>query len=100
MNESEIGEIERQLEEIDRQIADLQRKREAVLFSDEEYAAYLEQYKAFYEDEPLSIREYYRLSQELDKINEEIMAAEKDEFENVWRKHNKRLAHLERMLVA
>lgn len=95
-----IEAIEKELAEIDSEIAALRQKREDVLYNDDEYACYLEQYEAIYEDEPLSIRQYYELSNELDQINEEIMAACSEDFEEVWQKHRKRLTCLERLLAA
>ena len=99
-NEECIAQIEARLAEIDAEIAGLIAEREVVLFSDEEYASYVEHYQAHYDDEPLNIREYYGLDEELSTLNDEIMAADDEHFDEVWRKHENRLRYLERKLAA
>lgn len=94
-----IERIELELAEIDKRIAALQRRRGEVLWQDAEYADYVEQYRAYFTDEPSSIRSYYKFSAELEKICQAIRQAEPNAQE-IYRQHGNRLAYLERVLAA
>jgi predicted RNase H-like nuclease (RuvC/YqgF family) len=99
--ENRIVAIETTVAEIDATIARLQQEREAAMLSDEEYASYVEHYRAFYADEPLPIREYYTKMAEIEQINSEFDKAKKvEDFEALWHKYAKRLDELERALAA
>jgi len=94
--EERIATVETRIGDIDAQILWLRKEREEVLRSDEEYADYLDDC----DHEPLSIRAYYQKMAELDGMNEEIMAADGEEFERLWSKYGDRIARLERLLCA
>ena len=94
-----IREIEDEVRCIDRGIAWLQRRREEVLMSDEEYVGYVEQYQAYYDDDPLPIGRYYEKVEELEAISRLFNKPEAD-IEALWDKHGKRIAELERVLAA
>jgi hemerythrin-like domain-containing protein len=99
--ENRIAAIETTVAEIDATIARLQQERENALLSDEEYASYVDQYSSVYDDEPLSIREYYLKVAELEQINSKFDKAKREEdFEALWDKYAKRLQELERVLAA
>ena len=94
-----VEKLEHELSRIGREIRRLEQEREEALLSiDEEYAAYIEHYRAFYNDEPLSPRQYYEKMAELEAINAEWVAGQ--DYEELWRKHKDRLQYLERVLAA
>jgi len=95
-----VERIERQLAEIDEQIITLETQKAKTLLNDEEYAGYIQAYQAYYDDEPLTIREYYRYMDELQAINRDFKEAGQEGIEECFRKHGKRLQELERMLAA
>lgn len=72
-NLENVERIEDELHRIDSAIAALKTERAAVLRSDEEYAGYLDDYEAYYDDEPLSIRSYYMCAARLDMLNKQAM---------------------------
>lgn len=55
----EVELYRRKIRRIDERIAKLETEREEVHNSFEDYAGYCQHYRAYYEDEPLGIREYY-----------------------------------------
>ncbi len=95
-----IAAVETKLAQIGEKRAELRQQYDEVLNSDEEYADYRERYFAYYQGEPMSIRKYYEISTEYHELNERIMAADNEEFERLCDKYDKRLAELERLLIA
>jgi len=83
------------------QIATLEQEL-ANLYSaeDEGYANYLTAYRSHYSDDPLSIRRYYELSEEMDEINTVISQADEHDFDDLWHRFGNRLQYLERVLAA
>jgi len=76
----------------------LQRQREAILRQDAEYAAYLDAFAERGEGEPMSIRLFHKFSAEMDRIGARIQ--EGGDSELMWRRHGKRIAQLEKLLLA
>ena len=60
---------------------------------------YVEQYQAYYDDDPLPIGRYYEKVEELEAISRLFNKPEAD-IEALWDKHGKRIAELERVLAA
>lgn len=99
MGKENIDRIEKELAGIDAKIRELEILRDDVLLSDEEYASYVENYQAYYNDEPLSIRDYYRYMDELMEINGKMGHRDAD-IESLFRQYGERLQYLERRLSA
>lgn len=97
-----IEEIEARVAQIDAEIERLQRERRQILLSDEEYACYLEHYGQWYDDEPCSLREYYRLMAELETINAKFDKPNLGErgYDDLFHKYGERIKFLERKLAA
>jgi len=102
-----IQEIELAMAEIDIQIRALEAEKQEVLESDEEYASYVEHYRYWFDDEPLTIRQYYDALAELREINAQFDAVtpehhrdlQNPEYDRLYRKHRSRLLHLESRLA-
>ena len=76
----------------------LQKQREAILRQDAEYAAYLDAHAERGEGEPMSICLFHRFSAELDRISAQFQ--EVADYEAMWQRHRKRIAQLEKLLLA
>jgi hypothetical protein len=76
----------------------LERAKEEVLREDEEYGDYLDQYLAFYNDEPLPIRVYYQNTEELNHLCQLYTAKDAD-FEALDLLYSNRIQYLERVLA-
>lgn len=100
MNLETIERIENQLAEIDDEIRRLELEKDKIIEGDEEYSNYLAAYQSYYDDQPLTIREYYHRMAELEAINQEFKESGPDNIEALMRKHGKRLMQLERCLAA
>ena len=102
--QEKVARLDAELKQIDAEIRQLQTQRDAVLRSDEQYADYLTAYESCYNDEPLTLREYYEHMAALDAINAEFNAidaqTQSDAFDELWRKHEHELQYLERRLAA
>ena len=92
--------VEAKLAEIGEKRAELRQQYDEALNLDEEYADYRERYFSYYQGEPMSIRKYYEIATEYEELNGRIMAADDEEFERLCDKYDKRLAELERILIA
>lgn len=103
MNEKQleiVEHVESQLRDIARREAELEREREAVIANSGEYADYIKQYQAQYDDgEWLHIRAYYEKLARLDEIGALFRAPGAD-HEALWREYRHEIEHLERVLAA
>jgi hypothetical protein len=110
--EKVVVEFGAKLSRLDSAIADLENQRDQLLESfDEQYAGYRNHYSAYYDDEPLSIREYYEAANEFDELMERWNVLHRgldhndpdvdySEIEEFDKKTAGRFAHLERVLGA
>jgi len=76
----------------------LQKQREAILRQDAEYAEYLDAFAERGEGDPMSICLFHRFSAELDRISAQFQ--EVADYEAMWQRHRKRIAQLEKLLLA
>jgi len=97
--QTDIAIIEEQIQAIDAHIAALKFDRLAILRSDPEYADYLDNYSAHYDDEPLTIREYYMYMARLETLNKAAMQ-ELEDTGTISAKTLNQIAPLERRLGA
>jgi len=107
-----VSEFEKKLSSIRDKIALLEVQREALLETfNEDYAGYLNHYAAYYDDEPLTMRQYFEAINEWDQLMEQWNELHKgidhndpdvdySEIEAFERMTSDRFAHLERVLGA
>jgi len=95
-----IERITAKADELRIQIRDLEADLENVYEEDEEYAGYLQAYRSYYTDEPLTIRRYYELSEELEVLNGQFKHCPPAQFEDLYQRYERRIQYLERVLAA
>lgn len=95
-----IKHVERALEDVDKKMRSLVNEREVILTEwDEEYGGYVEAYRLYYDDEPLSIRAYYKASEEMQAINA-LWNNPNADYDALYQKYKSEIQRLERILAA